>query len=58
LAVKADLEEIVKLLVDAGAEVDGKDRSRLTPFQIAVNQGNKKMADFLLSRGATNPNLK
>jgi Fic-DOC domain mobile mystery protein B len=52
LAVKADLEEIVKLLVDAGAEVDAKDKSWLTPFQVAVIQDNKKMADFLLSKGA------
>jgi fido (protein-threonine AMPylation protein) len=52
LAVKAGLEKIVKLLVDAGAEVDVKDRSGLTPFQIAVVQENKTLADFLVSKGA------
>jgi ankyrin repeat protein len=46
------LEEIVKLLVDAGAEVDAKDRSWLTPIQVALAQENKTMSDFLLSRGA------
>ncbi|NNM43540.1 MAG: hypothetical protein HKM07_04290 [Chlamydiae bacterium] len=52
LAVKSDLEKIVKLLIEAGAEVDFKDRSGLTPFQIAVMQGNKSLSDFLLSKGA------
>jgi len=52
LAVKAGLENIAKLLVDAGAEVDVKDRSGLTPFQVAVMQENKALADFLISKGA------
>lgn len=52
LSVKADLEEIVKLLVAFGADVDTKDKSGLTPFQIAVMQENKVLADFFLSKGA------
>jgi len=40
------------VLVRAGAEVDLKDRSGLTPFQVAVTQENKVIADFLLSKGA------
>lgn len=52
LSVKADLEEIVKLLVTYGADVDIKDKSGLTPFQIAVVQENKVLADFFLSKGA------
>ncbi|MBS4168731.1 ankyrin repeat domain-containing protein [Parachlamydia sp. AcF125] len=51
-SVKASLDEIVKILIAAGAEVDTKDRSGLTPFQVAVLQGNKLLADFLLSQGA------
>jgi ankyrin repeat protein len=52
LSVKAGLEEIVKLLVAFGADVDVKDKSGLTPFQIAVIQENKALADFFLSKGA------
>lgn len=52
LAVKAGLEEIVKLLVDFGADVDNKDKSGLTPFQVSVGQENKVLADFFLSKGA------
>ena len=52
LSVKAGLEEIVKLLAILGAAIDVKDKSGLTPFQIAVGQENKALADFLLSRGA------
>lgn len=52
LSVKAGLEEIVKLLVTFGADVDSKDKSGSTPFQIAVVQENKALADFFLSKGA------
>ncbi|PJD97855.1 MAG: hypothetical protein CK425_01620 [Parachlamydia sp.] len=52
LSVKAGLEEIVKFLVTFGADVDTKDKSGLTPFQIAVMQENKVLADFFLSKGA------
>jgi ankyrin repeat protein len=52
LSVKAGLEEIVKLLVTCGANIDVKDKSGLTPFQMAVMQENKKLADFFLVKGA------
>ncbi len=52
LAVKAGLEEIVKFLVTFGADVDAIDKSGLTPFQVAVMQENKALADFFLSKGA------
>lgn len=52
LAVKAGFEEIVKLLIALGAEVDAIDKSGLTPFQIAVMQENRALADFFLSKGA------
>src|ERR1700733_14187752 len=52
LSVKAGLEEIVKLLVTFGADVDTQDKTGLTPFQIAVLQENKALADFFLSKGA------
>lgn len=52
MAVKAGLEEIVKLLVVIGAEIDVADQSGLTPFQTAVMQNNEILADFFLSKGA------
>lgn len=52
LAVKTKMEEAVKLLLDTGADVDAPDQSRLTPFQVAVMQQNKTIADLLASRGA------
>jgi len=52
LAVKASLEKIVKLLLAFGADVDNKDKSGLTPFQVAVGNENKFLADFFLSKGA------
>jgi hypothetical protein len=52
LAIKAHLDEIVKILADAGAEIDVIDRSGLTPYQTALVEGNKTLADFFLSRGA------
>lgn len=54
LSIKAGLEEIVKLLVTFGADVDTKDKSGLTPFQTAVMQENKVLADFFLSKGCKN----
>lgn len=52
LSVKAGLEDIVELLVTFGAEVDAKDKSGLTPFQVAVAQKNKVLADFFIAKGA------
>lgn len=52
LSIKAGLEEIAKLLVALGADVDAIDKSGLTPFQVAVMQENKVLADFFLSKGA------
>lgn len=54
LAVKAGLEEIVKLLVAFGADVNSKDKSGFTPFQIAVRQENKAIIDFFLSKEQNN----
>lgn len=51
-AVKAGLDQIAIILIAAGAEIDVKDRSGLTPIQIAVLQENILLADFLMSQGA------
>jgi Fic-DOC domain mobile mystery protein B len=52
LAAKAGGEEIVGLLLDAGADIHAQDHDNLTAFQVAVLQENKAMADLLAARGA------
>lgn len=52
LAIKSGRREIVKLLLDAGADINTRDQSKLTPFQTAVIQEDKTIADLLLTRGA------
>ncbi|HLB53273.1 MAG TPA: mobile mystery protein B [Chlamydiales bacterium] len=57
LAIRAKIDhrtkfEILKLLIEQGAEVDRSDKSNLTPFQVAVSLGEKDIATFLRSRGA------
>lgn len=53
LAIKSGRREIVKLLLDAGADINTRDQSKLTPFQTAVLHEDKAIADLLLTRGAT-----
>jgi hypothetical protein len=38
LALRTGLEDVEKLLLDAGVEVDVTDRNRLTSFQVVVRQ--------------------
>ena len=57
LIIRATLEsrrklEFLKLLVKEGAEVNVVDKSGLTPFQVAVDVGDKEIAIFLRSKGA------
>ena len=43
--------ETALLLIEKGADIHSSDRSGLTPFQVAVSTGNKKIADVLISLG-------
>jgi len=52
LAIKLGLEDVVRLLVEAGAEIAVADRSGLTPYATAILKGNKTIANFLRSKGA------
>jgi Ankyrin repeats (3 copies)/Fic/DOC family len=52
MAIKAGLDTIARALVKLGANVNAVDQSGLTPFQVAVIQNNKLLADFLLMNGA------
>ena len=58
LLIKANLEprqklELVKLSVDRGANIDSSDTSTLSPFATVVSIGDRKIADFLRSKGAS-----
>lgn len=57
LLIKALLEprkklELVKLMVDLGADIHSADKSGLTPYQVAISEKNKSVSDFLRSKGA------
>ena len=49
---KKKKSELLRILIAKGAEVNKKDRNGLTPFQVAVDVGDKESALFLYSKGA------
>ncbi len=51
-AVAADQEEIVKLLIDKGADINAKDINSNTPLSLTGIHGNVSVADLLVSAGA------
>lgn len=51
-AVKNQVE-IAKLLLEAGAKLEGGDVDDSTPLMVAANSGSTEMINFLLSRGAS-----
>lgn len=58
LLIKANLDprqklELVKLAFDRGANIDSQDTSTLSPFATAVSIGDKRLADFLRSKGVS-----
>jgi ankyrin repeat protein len=44
--------EVVKILLDAGADVDAKQHGGWTPLHSAAANGDRAMVDLLLARGA------
>ena len=57
LLIKALLEprkklELVKRMVDLGADIHSADKSGLTPYQVAIAEKNKSVSDLLRSKGA------
>lgn len=57
LLIKARLEprkklELVKRIIDLGADIHSADKSGLTPYQAAISEGNKSISGFLRSKGA------
>lgn len=52
LLIRANLEprkklELVKSIIELGADIHSADRSGLTPYQVAIAEGNKDISDFL-----------
>jgi len=45
-------EGIVKLLIDRGANVEGRDKKGNTPLMCAARQDNWRIVEFLLWKGA------
>ncbi len=57
--IKANLDlrqklELVKLSVNRGANITSSDTSNLSAFATAISIGDKEIADFLHSKGASN----
>lgn len=57
LLIQAKLEsrkkiELVKRLIDLGADIHSMDKSGLTPYQVAISEKNKPISDLLRSKGA------
>ncbi len=56
-AVKKDLIEIAKILINKGLDVNIKNHEGITPLHAAVESGNFEMVELLLDKGA-DPNTK
>ncbi|MBA3957032.1 MAG: nucleotidyl transferase AbiEii/AbiGii toxin family protein [Parachlamydiaceae bacterium] len=57
LLIRANLEpgkklELVKSIIDLGADIHSTDNSGLTPYQVAIAEGHKAISDLLRSKGA------
>ena len=52
-----EAQDVAKLLVARGANINARDRDGSTPFWWAVCRGNRELADFLLAHGAA-PSIK
>lgn len=57
LLIRANLEprkklELVKSIIEQGANIHSTDNSGLTPYQVAIVEGHKAISDLLRSKGA------
>jgi ankyrin repeat protein len=51
-AAKGGCDDVVRALVEAGAQVDSSDRSKMTPLHRAIESGHESTASLLLELGA------
>lgn len=52
-STKGDHLEVVRILVEGGADLNAKDKRGLTPLDWATREGNEAVREFLLNHGAT-----
>ena len=52
LVAEEGYEEIAKLLIDNGADINAKDREWDTPLHLAAEKGNTELARLLIDKGA------
>ncbi|MCA7010145.1 ankyrin repeat domain-containing protein [Wolbachia endosymbiont of Tribolium confusum] len=52
LAIKKGNENVVKALLDKGADVNLRDKDRKTPLHLAIEKGNENVVKALLDKGA------
>jgi len=52
LAIHKESSEVVKLLLDKGANINDADRNGFTPLHHAIDKGNSEVVQLLLDRGA------
>lgn len=58
LAIRNGHQEVARMLIEYGADIEYRDRSGQTPLQVAVNQGQFDIANLLIQKGAHfNPNV-
>jgi len=56
-AAEKDYDDVAKVLLEAGADIEAKTSWGATPFEWAATMGSTKVADQLLERGAKGLNL-
>ncbi|MFN7938500.1 MAG: ankyrin repeat domain-containing protein [Bryobacteraceae bacterium] len=54
-ALQIERHDMLKLLIDSGADLEAKDKSSLTPLERALLRGDKKAAMLLTAAGAKKP---
>ena len=52
LAAQGGKEQVVRLLLEKGADIEARDRTQQTPLHYAAYSGSEKLVRLLLEKGA------